>query len=69
MKRVKKLERTKLGILVTYKIFFFTIRREAIKINDRWGWADEDLQGSTYIDHLLITFYCSEVDSYLLNGK
>lgn len=67
---VKKLQRTKLGVLVTYKSFFITKKREAIWIKKygRWGWADEDLHGHTWIDTLLTRFEESNEKEYVLNG-
>tara|TARA_R110002049_G_scaffold41650_1_gene125145 strand:+ start:732 stop:944 length:213 start_codon:yes stop_codon:yes gene_type:complete len=69
--RVKKLKKTELGILITYKSFFKTKEREVIWIEKfgRWGWADEDLHGHCWVDDLLNKFIESEKTDYILNNK
>ena len=69
--KVKKLKKTELGILITYKSFFKTKQREAIWIDKlgRWGWADEELHGSTWVNDLLNTFIESGTKEYILNNK
>ena len=67
--RVKKLKKTELGILITYKSFFKTKEREVIWIEKfgRWGWADEELHGSAWINDLLNKFIESGLTDYILN--
>ena len=42
--RIVKLEKTKLGVLVTYKTWFKTKKREAVRsdVTGSWVWADTD---------------------------
>lgn len=67
--KVKKLKRTDLGILITYKSFFTTKEREVVWIEKfgRWGWADEKDHGNTWINDLLNKFIESGLTDYILN--
>ena len=40
--RILKLEKTKIGVLVTYKTWFKTKKREAVRsdVSGYWVWAD-----------------------------
>ena len=69
--KVKKLKKTELGILITYKSFFKTKEREVIWIEKfkRWGWANEENHGNTWINDLLNTFIESGKEEYILNNK
>tara|TARA_R110000751_G_C13740879_1_gene477423 strand:- start:567 stop:776 length:210 start_codon:yes stop_codon:yes gene_type:complete len=67
--KVKKLKKTELGILITYKSFFKTKEREVVWIElfCRWGWADEEDHGNTWINPLLNKFIESGLTDYILN--
>tara|TARA_R110002020_G_scaffold9218_1_gene36498 strand:+ start:230 stop:442 length:213 start_codon:yes stop_codon:yes gene_type:complete len=69
--KVKKLKKTDLGILITYKTFFTTKEREVIWIDkfNRWGWADEDMPSNPWVNELLNKFIESGKEEYILNKK
>jgi len=69
--KVKKLKKTEIGILITYKSFFKTKEREVIWIElfGRWGWADEKDHGNPWINALLNEFIESGKKEYILNNK
>ena len=69
--KVKKLKKTDLGVLITYKSFFTTKEREVIWIEKfgRWGWAEEDMPSNPRVNELLNKFIESGKEEYILNKK